>query len=53
MSELIRMINEKSSIPVINKLADAKITEELKLDIMSSSIYDRSINEYKKTPVII
>ena len=47
------MINEKSSIPVINKLADAKITEELKLDIMASSIYDRSINEYKKTPVII
>lgn len=52
-SELIRMINDKSSIPVINKLADAKITEELKLDIMASSIYDRSINEYKKTPVII
>ena len=52
-SELIRMINDSSSIPVINKLADALITKELELDIMSSSIYDRSINKYKKTPVII
>jgi len=61
-SPLLNELKNRASIPVINKLADAKLNDKLQADIKSANIYEALIsdkydtkftNEYSKQIVIM
>ncbi|MCR4990624.1 MAG: nucleotidyltransferase family protein [Lachnospiraceae bacterium] len=56
-SDILHMMKEQSSLPIITKLADSKQDPMLSKDIFCSRLYDRltgnDFDEYRSYPVII